>query len=131
MIDHQAALFERLRAPLPLTSPNGVLAANAGPVAPARDAATVVLLRDAQGGGVEAYRVAAVPAAARDHVIAPILPKIAIADGAVHFLLPHDAEYATAASSADSARSKAMLAAISTTRGNQAAVTASTTVEQA
>lgn len=326
MIDHQAALFARLRAPLPLTSPRGVLAANARPAAPPRDASTVVLLRDAHGGGVEAYlvqrvramtfggvyafpggrvdsadndptvgnsavggslgavigpngpgprlahalvcaavretfeecgvllaaptadagrpldlagpewlaerqalerrelglgellarhglaprtdllapwarwitpeveprrfdtwffvaalppgqtpgelsgeadrmvwirpqealerhaagtmpmlpptacvladllgqpSVAAVLAAARDRVIAPIRPKIVIADGAVHFLLPHDPEYATAAPSADSASSKAMLAVISRGRGHRAAVTASTTVEQA
>jgi 8-oxo-dGTP pyrophosphatase MutT (NUDIX family) len=54
--DHTSALVARLRRPLPLSSPRGVLAANAGPPAPLRHAATVVLLRDTPDG-LEAYLV--------------------------------------------------------------------------
>jgi 8-oxo-dGTP pyrophosphatase MutT (NUDIX family) len=56
VVDHKAALIALFRRPMPLSSPRGVLAANAGPVAPLRDASTVVLLRDAPGG-IEAYVV--------------------------------------------------------------------------
>jgi 8-oxo-dGTP pyrophosphatase MutT (NUDIX family) len=61
VVDHKAALRARLRRPMPLSSPRGVLAATAAPIpAPLRHASTVVLLRDAPGeagSGVEAYLV--------------------------------------------------------------------------
>jgi 8-oxo-dGTP pyrophosphatase MutT (NUDIX family) len=57
VVDQRAALIARLRQPVPLSSPRGVLAANAGRTSLARDAATVVLLRDAPVGGIEAYLV--------------------------------------------------------------------------
>jgi 8-oxo-dGTP pyrophosphatase MutT (NUDIX family) len=55
--------------------------------------------------------VADVLAAAPGRTITPIMPKIVIADGAVHFLLPHDPEYAGSAPAADPVNAKAIIAA--------------------
>ncbi|MBL7496236.1 NUDIX hydrolase [Frankia sp. CNm7] len=55
--------------------------------------------------------VADVLTTARRREITPVMPKVVIADGAVHFLLPHDPEYALAAPPADPASAAALFAA--------------------
>ncbi|MDT3441752.1 NUDIX hydrolase [Pseudofrankia sp. BMG5.37] len=55
--------------------------------------------------------VAEVLAAAAGRTITPVMPKIVIFDDAVHFLLPHDPEYATAGPPADPVNASAIIAA--------------------
>ncbi|WP_045876644.1 hypothetical protein [Pseudofrankia sp. DC12] len=64
--------------------------------------------------------VADVLAAAPGRATAPVMPKIVIAGGAVHFLLPHDPEYATARPAADPESAKALIAATAATAATAA-----------
>jgi 8-oxo-dGTP pyrophosphatase MutT (NUDIX family) len=54
---------------------------------------------------------ASVLAAATERVIIPVLPKIVLSDEAVHFLLPHNAEYDLAAPPADPESARAIIEA--------------------